>query len=252
MIIEDYSENIEAFKELRLQKLNSINLINGEDSILFKKILYLTFLDSISKIVYPNEANKVRFVKLINRFSMWEYRDCVSLPHLGKMLSLSPDPSLNKLRKFVTENLKEWQAPDDTSIFSSKDLLVSTEPMWEEIKKHVKGKDIKVLNTQLSEFKHSNLLYQLRNSLVHQFQSRGDEIGKNHPKEPYYEVLGQATLTDASLTSKPIRFILVYPICFLNNLTHTTFENVMKYLKENNINPFPHFYAGDYWVDVLN
>jgi len=254
MIIEDYTENIEAFSELRLRKLNSINMITGENNILFKKILYLTFLDSISTIVYPNESNKVRFVKLMNRFSMWEDKDRVSLPHLGKMLSLSPDPSLNKLREFVTNNLKEWKDPEDTSIFSRKDLLVSNEPKWEVINKLVKGSDTKVLNTQLSEFKHSNLLYQLRNSLVHQFQSRGDESGNNHPKEPYYMVLSKSSsfFTNAPLTAKPIRFILVYPTYFLEKLTHSTFNNVMEYLKQNNINPFPHFYAGDYWIDVLN
>ena len=83
MIIQDYSENIDKFRQLRMEKLTSIGDIQGKENILFKKILYLTFLDSLSSIVYPKEHNKVRFVSLVNRFSKWESRD-LSLIHISE------------------------------------------------------------------------------------------------------------------------------------------------------------------------
>lgn len=51
---------------------------------------------------------------------------------------------------------------------------------------------------------------------------------------------------------KPVRFELVYPTQFLKSLSEKTLENVVDYLKDGNINPFPHYYAGDYWITELN
>ncbi len=239
MIIQDYSEHIENFDHYLKSKLASIHEISGDNNVLFKKILYVSFLDSLSACIYPERRNKERFVEMLNRFSRWEYRDRISLPHLGKFVQICSDPMLEEVRKYVTPKLKKWQER------SSHQISISEDPKFEEIKEW-KIKNETGINLSLNDFKHSSLLYQLRNFLVHQFQSGGDEMGKlRQLEQPYYEL-------EVTLDVKPVRFVLIYPTQFLKSLTEKTLENVVNYLKDGNINPFPHYYAGDYLITELN
>ena len=245
MIIQDYSEQIESFEDYLKSKLASIDAISGDNDVLFKKILYVSFLDSLSSCVYPGRGNKERFISMLERFSKWEDRDRVSLPHLGKFVHISSDPLLEKARKYVTPKLKKWQER------SGREILISEDPKIGEIKdKSWKTNKETGIKASLTDFKHINLLYQLRNALVHQFQSRGDEMGKKRQHDhPFYQVV---QTFDETLGMKPLRIELVYPTQFIKGLTESTLENVVNYLKDGNINPFPHYYAGDYWIADIN
>lgn len=49
----------------------------------FRTILLLSLLDSLSKSAFPEESmNRARFLRLIDQYSNWEYKDHVSLPLL--------------------------------------------------------------------------------------------------------------------------------------------------------------------------
>uniref|UniRef100_UPI001C1F9889 hypothetical protein n=1 Tax=Marinobacterium profundum TaxID=1714300 RepID=UPI001C1F9889 len=64
---------------------------------------------------------------------------------------------------------------------------------------------------------------------------------------------GHLTLTlDEGQSTTPMRIELVYPASFLSNMAATILDNIILYLKDGNINPFPHYYAGDYWIEELN
>lgn len=245
MIIQDYSEQIENFDNYLKSKLASIDEISGDNNVLFKKILYVSFLDALSSCIYPGGRNRERFVAMLDRFSKWEDRDRVSLPHLGKFVHISSDPLFEQARRYVIPKLKEWKE------HSSHVISISDDPKFEEIQniswKVNKETDIKI---SLADFKHIQLLYQLRNALVHQFQSRGDEIGKQRQLDhPFYQVV---QMLDQTSKLKPLRIELVYPTQFLKGLSEETLKNVVGYLNDGNINPFPHYYAGDYWVRELN
>ncbi|WP_444894534.1 hypothetical protein ACJJIE_10305 [Microbulbifer sp. TRSA001] len=69
MISEDFSERIESFDECLSLKLSEVDNIQGGDSLLYRKILYVSFLDPLAACVYPNSGSKVRFAGLIDRFS---------------------------------------------------------------------------------------------------------------------------------------------------------------------------------------
>jgi hypothetical protein len=246
MIIQDYSEHIENFENYLKSKLASIDEISGDNSVLFKKILYVSFLDSLSSCVYPGRGNKERFVSMLERFSKWEDRDRVSLPHLGKFVQITSDPLLEQARKYVTPKLKTWQER------SCHVISISEDPRIDEIEdKSWKTNKETGIHVSLTDFKHISLLYQLRNALVHQFQSRGDEMGNLRQLDhPYYQ---RVQIFDGTLEDmKPVRFELVYPTQFLKSLSEKTLENVVDYLKDGNINPFPHYYAGDYWITEFN
>ena len=243
MIIKDYSSEVENFEEFLKDKLEAINEVAGRESILFKKILYVSFIDSLAACVYPGRSNKERFLSLVEQFSRWDDRDRVSLPHLGKFVSLTPDPTLEKMRAYVMLELKPWPQK------RGKCIPISEDPKYDQLKgfdwdKKILGVDESI---SLSDFKHTALLYQLRNSLVHQFQPRFSEW--QPPSSPYYE---RVSGMDESHKINPIKIELVYPTEFLKTLSSTIFSHVIQYFKDGNINPFPHYYAGDNWINALN
>lgn len=243
MIVEDYSEHIDDFEEYVRGKLDSISdLSDGSDSILFRKVLYVSFLDSLAATIYPDRGNKERFVALVDRFSHWEERDNVSLTHLGKLVSITSDPELEGVRVYVNGRLKKWKQRTGRAI------PISEDPSYEDIKNEgwEKSKDTK-LKISLSDFKHSHLLYQLRNALVHQFQAK-NELGSNIPQSPFYQVVQS---WEGEGATKPVRIDLIYPAEFLKEISETILDHLIEYLRKGNINPFPHYYAGDYMLGIL-
>ena len=90
------------------EKLREIDSLSSESSFLFKRILYVSFLDSISACIFPNSKNKSRFIGLIDRFSNWEDRNRVCIFHLSKFCTINSDPELEKIRDYCFEELNSW------------------------------------------------------------------------------------------------------------------------------------------------
>ena len=154
------------------------------------------------------------------------------------MATLTSDPELEKVRILTKERLQKWK------MRTGRKILISEDPSYQEIEKIGWGKITKI---KLDDFKHSHLIYQLRNSLVHQFQAK-NELGSNIPDQPFYQVVQSLELDGET---KPVRIELIYPVTFLETISNKIFDNVIEYLKKGNINPFPHYYAGDYMLEKL-
>ncbi|PMG27812.1 hypothetical protein BCU94_18835 [Shewanella sp. 10N.286.52.C2] len=246
MIIQNNSEQIESFKLYLDAKLANIDSLNSDDDRLFKKILYVSFLDSLAACVFPNRGNKDRFTAVIERFSEWENKNDFCLLHLAKFCSINPDPALEKVRIFSHSEVDKLLTKADHSGC----IKLNSLPSFDEVKKHwiQPTKDSQV-EYKLDDFKLVFLLYKLRNSLVHQFQSKGTELGMFIPDSPYYQVVNSYS-DDSKFV--PISVELVYPTSFIKELCHKVFSNVIVYLHKGNINPFPHYHAGDYWLEGLN
>ena len=246
MMFEDFSERIKDFDEYLAEKLKGVDEIKNGDCLLYRKILYVSFLDSLAACIYPNAGNKHRFTSLIERFSHWEDRNRVCMIHLGRFCSLNSEPELERIREKSFSVIKLWQKDaDGTSI-----IRASKNPEFDEVSSlWTKSKNESGLPYQLNDFKLTSLLYRLRNSLVHQFQSQGRELGPMLPDQPFYTLY---KTIDGSNNLVPSHFELVYPSDFLSNLCRTILRNVVEYLENGNINPFPNYYAGDYWLGELN
>lgn len=246
MIIEDHKERINDFYEFMAEKLSEIDAIKAGDALLYRKVLYISFLDSMAGCVFPNSGNRERFIRLIDRFSHWEERDRVCMLHLARFCTINSEPDLEKIREYSFSCIRKWQKDDTgTSIIEAKD-----NPKYSDIKNlwEKSGKEMG-LAYQLSDFKLSSLMYQLRNALVHQFQSRGREFGPLLPDVPFYQFFKTIDL-DGNLI--PSRFELVYPSSFLSSICKTILQSIYEYLSKGNINPFPTYYAGDFWLRDLN
>lgn len=244
MIIEEYKNHIDDFEVYLKDKLDGISCIEGDNALLYQKILYLSFFDSLSACIYPNvKSNKERFISLIDKFSTWKDGDRISTTHLGKMLALYHHPSFETIRKLVNDKLISWQN-------NKSSILISEDFTYADLVKHWQNqsKDYVTIPFKLEDFRHSNLLYGLRNTLVHQFQSEKSLLRKKH--EPYYEVVQEMNFEDNKI--ELLRIDLVHPNIFLKNLCEETLTNCINYFRDNNLNPFPTYYAGDYLLNTLN
>jgi hypothetical protein len=107
-----------------------------------------------------------------------------------------------------------------------------------------------VSQLSLSSFTHLNLLYQYRNSLVHELREPGHgmEFHKEHG-EPFYH---GSTTVGTNAYSREETLELVYPLNFYFGLTENVINNVERYLRKNAIDPYRCYRFGSSWIGELN
>ena len=225
-------------------------LIDGipksESSKIFKKALYVSVIDTLSKCVFPHRVgNRERFVAFVMRFSKWGEGYNISMPHLAKLLRVNPDPAYEKLRKSI------FNAYNSSVVHRSQIVGIDTDPTYEDIKKDwpvQKECRIPIEGVTLESLQHFNLLYAYRNSLVHELREPGygaefDEDEKN----PYYH---SRTIIDGDREKRRIE--LVYPVNFFRKIVETCISNLDIYLKDNQLDPYDYYKFGTYWIAELN
>lgn len=241
-------ETVTNFGSYLHDKLGSINGIQGADSILFKSILYVSFLDSLAACTYPNEkGNRTRFTKLIDEHSNWVDKDRISITHLARFANNGSNPIKNKIKNYVDPIVDLWMKTRRSEIIDIKEDPMVDSSLLTSFGCSV-DHDIEQGIT-LEHFKHINLFYQMRNALVHQFQTRFVDLRSDEHTEPFYQVIQTCDQTNNLI---PERIELVYPVGFLRDLTSTVLRSVTNHFLTKAVNPFPAFYAGDYWISALN
>lgn len=248
MIIKDYGDHIGQFESFLKDRLRNIDDIGSSDQLLFRQVLYVSFLDSLAACIYPKRSNKERFIALLEEFANWKYAHNYCFVHLAKFTSITSDPIFRNLRQFVQEEVKDWpNKVNGLGIIRLENLpdKERVKSCWNHTFKTSGEKSVNI-----EDFKYSNLMYMLRNSLVHQFQGKGSEMGTGIPKnEPYYQLYKGF---DESLKLTPNSIELVFPTPMLQTICKDALKNVCTYLREGNINPHPYYYSGDYWLNHLN
>ncbi len=168
-----------VFTEANLKRIDSLD---AADLKTLRKILYVSFIDSLSGIVYPTfSQNRERFTTFITQFGSWFNAEKVNTPHLARALMLNPDSSYDKLRAVVLANLNSWGSGELIKI--DRDLsagIIRTH--WPRGKRYEQLVD----GAPWQHLKHVELLYAYRNALVHGFRPRGHNVEIPEDKEPYY------------------------------------------------------------------
>lgn len=207
---------------------------------LFKKILYIGIIDTLSKTIFPRKGNRERFVSFLKKFSEWEHSNRISLPHLVRLLEFTPEPEYSRLREFAFSAYGQW--PPGEIINLEKD------PEFEEVEKNwPKGKENiePIKGVKLESLKHVHLFYTYRNSLIHELRNLGYGLEEySLEKEPSYHSM---TMEDGKDTWQ-----LVYPLGFFEIICETCLKSLKKYLIINNIDPYNSFNFGSYWKEELN
>jgi len=141
----------------------------------FRRILLLSLLDTLSKCAFPKERlNRKRFVKLIDCYSDWEYKDYVSLPQLRYLLFKVE--KCQDLKKEVESRISKW--PHGRIL-----RLHEADPRLEDIDRLKYGKCEKLI----AKARYAPLLWKMRNSAVHEFRRPGKGWAfSNDNSTPYY------------------------------------------------------------------
>jgi hypothetical protein len=226
------------------QHIDAISSI-GESSSYgkYKKILFLSVLDGISKPVFPDRPNRQRVTSLLERFSGWEDGERVSLPHLDRLLSRNPEPAYEELRSHVRNLLAGWPHGEHVHLES--------DPFPSEIIKHwpqEKQYRVPIEGISIESLQHWNLLYTYRNSLVHSLQVPGHGLDGLGFDEPFYI----RVIMDESEYGPPAIYHLAYPEKHFELLCRNALKNVNEYLLANMIEPLQFIEGGSYFIAELN
>jgi len=240
-----FTDDIEQFfgyLDSHLSSISELSCTNYSD--LYKKLVYMAFIDLLSGIVFPKKSPRDRVVSVLKRFSKWNNGYNVSMPHLLRLLSKTPDPAFEKLRSYAKSKFSDWSSGELVTLDRDLD--------YEELKKiwpQDKEYKIPIEDVSLDSLTHFHLFYSYRNSLVHELRPPSSSFDREHHQEPFYMHL---TNLGSDLLQKEHYWVLNYPVNFLNNISKTLQKEIKEYFLINEINPYDLFIFGQYWLESLN
>jgi hypothetical protein len=237
---EELKEAIGRFVGFFEEKLNTVKDANfGDSDALFKKTLYVGFIDALSSTVsFKKKGNRERIVAFVETFTDWEHCDRVSLPHLVRLLQKVPDPEFSDLRKFAYAQYDTW--------IEGRVFGLDCDPEYKEVRKLWPSSIPKPLeDIQISFLKHSSLFYRYRNSLVHELREPGYGVEFKADVAPFYHSMQNLDTEESS-------WELVYPLGFYERLLESSMNSLRLYYEAERINPYHQSTFGSYWIDTLN
>lgn len=207
-----------------------------------KKTLLLCFIDLMAKAVYRDCSNRKRFVHFVKNYCDWKYANYISLPQLVILVNKDPSEELLELRSFANERINSW--PNARPILLNNDLCSS------EVNKFWPDNHKTFERYNLDSLTHANLLWQFRNSLVHELRPPGSTMDFFEEKNPHYTQVLQIHVDNASgkprLNGK--HWELTYPLDFFYHLVNNAIKNSKKHFTRKNINPYDNFRFGSEWL----
>lgn len=226
-------------------KLERIDEIKSDELSVHKRVLYVTYIDSLSALIYPSYSqNRARFTDFVIKFGNWQHAEKVSTPHLARALSLNPDPAYDKVRALALKTVNAWRSGSHIDLsFDLEAGFVGTH--WPTGKSYEQP----VVGATWTHLKHVELLYAYRNSLVHDFRTLGPGYDLPEDEGPYY------ISTDTASTEGTVaefHWELVYPAAFLRNLATSALTTVETHIRNNEIDPVEVLRTGRYWIEALN
>ncbi len=230
----DIERFFEYFAKLR-KDLDDIDVPHG---LLFKCLSCFSMLDTLSRCVGDTKENRKRFLNLIKNFCDWKDGERISVPHLVRYLQIHPSQEFEDLRVFGNQKIDAWKPGNILTIVD--DIEVD-----EVRKRWPRGYD----KSEIEDLQHWNLLWQMRNSLVHEIRFRGrGHQGLATGDAPVYHSQTALEPTDDPTET----WELVYPFAFLAKLLNTALTNLRAYCERNTLNPYNYYRFGTYWLDELN
>jgi len=241
-MFRDHTEDINRYYEYLGDEFQHIQSLDCGQYLYFKKLLYCSMIDVISRAIF---TGKNRFTKVIEKFGKWDDYNRVSLPHLKRVLHLTPDPDFEDIREYVNKELLDWKAKWN-------EISIKNDPQIEQVSKlWPRGKEYIQLTSRVSlrSLTHINLLYMHRNFLVHELRNPGHGMEYNGLGYPYYQsvstIHNEIDPIDESME-------LVYPVRFFENLILNIIRESKDYFIRNNLNPFHYYNFGSYWIEAMN
>lgn len=240
----ELNENIESyFKSLEIQLL-SISKIEAPEYLKeFKKVLYISFIDQLSSLVYPKQPNRKRVIQVLKKFSSWDDGNRISLPHLLRLLRISNEPAFKKLKFYAKRKLKSWKSGEIIKI--SNDLKFGKLiDLWPQIAKD----KLKIGDIRIENFSHFALFYSYRNCLIHELKAPAFDVGMNLEKYPFYVHMSDYKEDD----SIENHWTLNYPTEFFNTISKNILKELKSYMLKKELDPYKDYMLKHYYIEGLN
>lgn len=212
----------------------------------FKKVLFVSVIDALSKCAYPHKSPGKRFTSFVEKFCDWQDCNRVSLPHLIRFLNVIPDSEFSPLRKHI------FSISDKCLGNIEKDPnLKEIQKLWPKIEYDQNHPLAKIEAESLT---HKWLFYKYRNQLVHNLKEPGYGIEREKDTRPFYHIMETIEEMEPLSDDEDGTWELVYPLGFFVNLCRSGLNELKIYCKENRIDPYESHKEsfGTYWIAELN
>jgi hypothetical protein len=199
------------------------------DLHIFKKIIYLVEIDTLSRAAFPAvSGNRRRVVQFIDTFSSWGDRDRISAVQLKFTLEENGIHS-GQLYGSINSCIDSWPY--------GRIIRPDNDPTLGELQHLATPNEVKYVN----EARYAELLYTYRNHLLHEFREPGKGIERGaDPTTPFYIGMDNLDTGESS-------WELVFPVHFLQNLCESCINGLEDYLIANNLNPYDAYKFGTMW-----
>jgi len=238
-------KNIESYFKLLEIQLLSINKIKAPSYLKeFKKVLYISFIDQLSSLVYPNRrSNRKRVIQVLNNFSNWDDGNRFSLPHLLRLLRISNEPTFNKLKYYAKRKLKLWKCGEMIKISSD----LEREKIFDLLPQNARD-NFKIGEIKIENLRHFELFYSYRNCLVHELKSPAFDVGMNLEKYPFYVYMSNYK-DDDSIEN---HWTLNYPTEFFHRISKNILKELKSYMLKKGLDPYKDYMLKHYYLEGLN
>lgn len=245
---EVLEERIRTFMDAFGEHLKIISTIQvSRNARRYKKILYVTALEAIAKVRYPNKGSRDRFIKLVHNCGDWNDAGRISLPHLVAALERTSDGRFEPLRRFSYSKLHDWGSGGPVYLDNDPDLP-EIQRLWPKDNKGMllANQDVRL---ELSQLRHVEMLYAYRNYLVHESRQPTAGFEEEDDIAPFYESVNTHPTVFGNEVSE---WHLVYPAGFLKQLCSCCLSSLEEYLKCKKKDPYLSFKDGWYLVEHFN
>jgi len=226
---------------------DSIEDIQGERFITnHKRTLLFSVIDLLARGVYGEKFIRDRttmFKKFIMNFCQWEYGERVSIQQLSHLLSKTNEKDYNILKDFVEAELNKFP--------SSEPVPLSYDTTYQELKKLMPKGQTAILGVELTSLNHISLLWELRNSLVHEARSKGALQLFDFVLEPHYVHYSTIGLDNSKkVIIEREEWRIYHPVEFFHKLIEVSIPNVRHYLIHHSIDPYENHNFDPLWKTV--
>ncbi|GGY54543.1 hypothetical protein GCM10011297_29150 [Bacterioplanes sanyensis] len=255
---ETLEKKIDRFVEFNKDMITSaVSGSNLESQGVNAKILLCSIIDSLAKSRFPGEANGARFQKTVKTSANWSNCDRISLLHLKRAIEVEQkDEQFADLNAWAEDAVRRDFPNSDSAL--SDQIDIEKDPMPEEVllrwPRDDKGRPIKLGSISLDKLTHKSLLWQYRNSLMHECRIPGRAVEWSVKESiPFYQKVSQFDdyCPDAGLTFTS-RWELLYPTGFFQVVAENILADVADYHRSAQTSPFAAYSEGSFWIPRFN
>lgn len=184
----------------------------------YRKLLYVTALDTLAGIRYQHNRNHERFTTFVLEHSAWPVAELVSLPFLSAALERR-----NRLNSVLGQHVSATLArfsPEDNGF---QDAAAMDEPAADLLTFARSECDREAIERS----RHVELLYRYRNRLVHESREPGYGMAVTDSADPHY----------TGYIGDP-KWYLAYPLAMFEGLVSRSLASFRQWLSANGKDPY--------------